>query len=101
VLLIARISRAVGIPFLAVHDRDAPPDGEPIEAERQLNALIADIAGQDGRIELAPDFEGVAGLRGHRHKPARAWRSFADMGRDEVPEPLARLVERAVALATR
>jgi predicted ATPase len=99
VLLIARISRAVGIPFLAVHDRDAPAGTAPSLAEQQLNDMIADVAGSDGRIELAPDFEGVAGLRGHRHKPARAWKSFAHLERDEVPEPLARLVERAVALA--
>lgn len=101
VLLIARISRAVGIPFLAVHDRDAPPGQEPNQAERHLNASIEAVAGSEGRIELAPDFEGVAGLRGHRHKPARAWKSFARLEREEVPEPLARLVERAVALARR
>ncbi len=99
VLLIARISTAVGIPFLAVHDRDAPPGGEPSEAERQLNRLIGEVAGEDRRVELAPDFEGVAGLRGHRHKPARAWKSFASLEPGEVPAPLARLVERAVALA--
>jgi hypothetical protein len=101
VLLIARISKAVGIPFLAVHDRDADANEEPSEAERELNQLIAETAGEDRRVELAPDFEGVAGLRGHRHKPARAWRSFRSMGRAEIPEPLERLVERAVALARR
>lgn len=101
VLLISRISRAVGVPFLAVHDRDAPAGTEPSRAEQQLNDTIADVAGPDGRIELAPDFEGVAGLRGHRHKPARAWKSFANLEREEVPEALARLVERAVAMAGR
>jgi hypothetical protein len=98
--LFGRISRAVGLPFVAVHDRDAPAGTEPSVAERQLNALIAEVAGDD-RVELAPDFEGVAGIHGDRQKPARAWRRFAELGADAVPEPLARVVERAVALAHR
>jgi len=98
--LFGRISRAVGVPFVAVHDRDAPAGADPSEAERQLNDLIAEVAGGD-RVELAPDFEGVAGIHGDRQKPARAWRRFADLGADAVPAPLARVVERAVALAHR
>jgi hypothetical protein len=99
-LLFARVSRAVGVPFIAVHDRDAPAGSSPSDAERQLNASIAEVTG-DRRVELAPDFEGVAGLRGHRHKPARAWRSFKAPGGRPVPAPLAEIVERAVALARR
>ena len=98
--LFGKISKAVGLPFVAVHDRDAPEGAEPSEAERQLNALIAEVAGAD-RVELAPDFEGVAGIHGDRQKPARAWRRFADLGAEAVPEPLAEVVERAVALARR
>jgi AAA domain, putative AbiEii toxin, Type IV TA system len=98
--LFARVCRAVGLPFVAVHDRDAPAGEEPSEAERELNALIADVAGDD-RVELAPDFEGVARIHGDRRKPARAWRRFAGVGADAVPEPLTRVVERAVALADR
>jgi hypothetical protein len=98
--LFARISRAVGVPFVALHDRDAPAGEEPSESERLLNDEIAEIAGGD-RIELAPDFEGVAGIRGDRRKPARAWRRFSDLDRAAVPEPLARVVERAVGLASR
>jgi hypothetical protein len=98
--LFGRISKAVGLPFVAVHDRDAPPGADPSDAERLLNAQIAEVAGDD-RVELAPDFEGVAGIHGDRQKPARAWRRFADLGPDAVPEPLARVVERAVALARR
>jgi hypothetical protein len=98
--LFGRISKAVGLPFVAVHDRDAPPGADPSYAERLLNAQIAEVAGDD-RVELAPDFEGVAGIHGDRQKPARAWRRFADLGPDAVPEPLARVVERAVALARR
>ena len=98
--LFGRISRAVGLPFVAVHDRDAPAGIEPSDAERQLNALIAEVAG-DERVELAPDFEGVAGIHGDRRKPARAWRRFAELGPDSVPQPLAEVVERAIALAHR
>ena len=98
--LFGKISKAVGLPFVAVHDRDAPPAADPSDAERLLNAQIADVAGDD-RVELAPDFEGVAGLHGDRQKPARAWRRFAELGPDAVPEALTRIVERAVALARR
>jgi len=98
--LFGRISKAVGLPFVAVHDRDAPPGADPSEAEKLLNAQIAEVAGDD-RVELAPDFEGVAGIHGDRQKPARAWRRFAELGPDAIPEPLARVVERAVALARR
>ncbi len=98
--LFGRISRAVGLPFVAVHDRDAPADAEPSEAESQLNGLIAEVAGED-RVELAPDFEGVAGIHGDRQKPARAWRRFADLEAAAVPEPLVEIVERAIALAGR
>jgi hypothetical protein len=98
--LFGKISKAVGLPFVAVHDRDAPPAADPSDAERLLNAQIADVAGDD-RVELAPDFEGVAGLHGDRQKPARAWRRFAELGPGAVPEALTRIVERAVALARR
>ena len=98
--LFGRISRAVGLPFVAVHDRDAPADAEPSEAESQLNGLIAEVAGED-RVELAPDFEGVAGIHGDRQKPARAWRRFADLEAAALPEPLVEIVERAIALAGR
>ena len=98
--LFGRISRAVHLPFVAVHDRDAPPGAEPSDAEALLNAQIAEVAGED-RVELAPDFEAVAGIHGDRQKPARAWRRFADLAPEDVPEPLAEVVERAVALARR
>ena len=62
--------------------------------------MIAEVAGED-RVELAPDFEGVAQIHGDRQKPARAWRRFADLGADAVPAPLAEVVERAMALAGR
>jgi hypothetical protein len=98
--LIARVAAAVGVPFIAVHDRDARKERKPIQAEQRLNQLIGQIAG-DHRIELTPDFEGVAGLKGHTHKPARAWRSFADLKAEDIPEPLARIATMAVTLARR
>jgi predicted ATP-dependent endonuclease of OLD family len=99
ILLIARVAKTVGIPFIAVHDRDAPAGKKPNQAEQQLNHLILQVAGKDRRVELTPDFEGVARLRGHRHKPARAWRSFATLQASDVPAPLASLVEQAIAIA--
>lgn len=97
--LMARVSRAVGIPFVAVHDRDAPKKGNPNLSERQLNQLIGEVAGEENRIELAPDFEGISGLRGQKHKPARAWRRFAQLGAEDMPADLRRIVERAVEVA--
>lgn len=95
--VIARVAKAVGVPFLAVHDRDAPMDEEPNQAEQSLNELIGGIAGSN-RIELIPDFEGVAGLKGRKHKPARAWRSFAALRAEEMPDRLTEIAEMAVAL---
>ena len=97
--LFARICRSTGIPCVAMHDRDAPLGREPIPAERELNALIAGVVGKARTVVLEPDFEGVAGLRGSRNKPERAWKRFARIPPDEVPEPLARAARLAVALA--
>lgn len=90
----ARICQACEIPFVVVHDRDAPAGEEPIAQEVALNALVAEIAGTERTIVLEPDFEAVAGLKGHSNKPERAWNHFSapDV---EVPEPL----ERAARLA--
>lgn len=96
--LVANVAKTVGIPFLVVHDRDAPAGKQPNQSEQQLNRLVGEVAGAN-RIELAPDFEGVAGLKGHRNKPARAWRHLADMPAAEVPAVLSEIVERAVQLA--
>lgn len=97
--LFARICRAVGVPFVVVHDSDARPGRQPIASEQALNALIAGVAGDERRVVLEPDFEAVAGLKGHSHKPERAWRRFAALPPAEIPEPLARAAELAVSLA--
>jgi predicted ATP-dependent endonuclease of OLD family len=96
----ARVCDAVGVPYLVVHDRDAPPEREPIPAERVVNALIAEIAGPERTIVLEPDFEAVAGLVGESHKPERAWRSFAS-GEQAVPDQLADAVRRVLRLRDR
>jgi predicted ATPase len=97
--LIARICRTVGVPFVVVHDRDAPKGRQPNPAERQLNGLIAQVAGRDHTIVLVPDFEAVAGIRGHTHKPQRAWQRFTSLDPEAMPRQLTRAAELAVALA--
>jgi len=97
--LFIRICRAVRVPCVAVHDRDAPSGRRPGPAQRALNAEILDLAGPERTIVLAPDFEAVAGLRGHRHKPARAWQRFSGIEPERMPRALSEAVEKVVALA--
>jgi predicted ATPase len=97
--LIARICNTVGIPFVVVHDRDAPRGAQPNPAERQLNSLIAQVAGKHRTVVLVPDFEAVAGIRGHTHKPERAWQRFTSLAPEAMPRQLTRAAELAVALA--
>ena len=96
--LFIRICHAVGIPYVVVHDRDAQRGREPLAGERERNALIAELAGDERTIALEPDFEGVAGLHGRSHKPERALERFRTPGA-EVPEPLARAAKLVLALA--
>ncbi len=97
--LFIRICHAVGVPCVAVHDRDAPVGRRPSAAQRVVNEEIAELAGSQRTVVLAPDFEAVAGLRGHRHKPTRAWQRFSGVERGSVPRPLAEAVEKVVRLA--
>ena len=96
--LFAAICRAAGVPCVAVHDRDAPPGRRPIVAERLLNSRIEAAATPERTVVMAPDFESVAGLRGRRHKPERAWQRFTE-AREPVPEVLARAARLAISLA--
>ncbi len=91
--LFARICKAAGIPFVAVHDSDRKSSGRLAPAEQALNALIAEAAGEERVIVLNPDFEAVAGLAGRRHKPEHAWRDFAERPADEMPGQLVRVAE--------
>ncbi len=91
ILLFARVCRAAGIPFVALHDRD--------RGDEVLNEAIRALAGADRTIILNPDFEHVTRLRGGSHKPERAWRRFTRIGRDELPPSLVETVELVVELA--
>jgi hypothetical protein len=46
---------------------------------------------------LDPDFEAVAGLAGHRRKPERAWREFAERSAADMPAQLVRVAELATS----
>jgi predicted ATPase len=91
--LFARICRAAGIPFVAVHDSDRKTSGRLTPAEQALNSLIAQTAGEERVIVLDPDFEAVAGLAGRSHKPEHAWRQFAGRPAAEMPGQLVRVAE--------
>jgi putative ATP-dependent endonuclease of the OLD family len=98
--LLAEICNACGIPYVVLHDRDAPRGVRPPTAERIANAAIRRAAGRRRTVMLVPDFEAVSGLRARRGKPAAALRRFRG-GNDAVPEPLRAAVERVVAAARR
>ena len=98
--LFAEICNACGIPYVVVHDRDAPRGEEPAEAERIANEAIQRVAGRRRAVMLVPDFEGVTGLKVRRGKPAAAYRRFR-AGNSDVPGPLRNAVERVVAAARR
>jgi hypothetical protein len=98
--LFAEICNVCAIPYVVVHDRDAPRGSMPAEAERVANETILRAAGKRRTVTLIPDFEGVTGLRARRGKPAAAWKRF-QTGDGEVPGPLRQAVERVVAAARR
>lgn len=96
--LFAEICKRARIPYVVVHDSDVREGREPLEAER-LNRLIRRRAGARRTVVLEPDFEGVTGVRGKGHKPERAWRRLVQASAADVPEPLVRAVELALASA--
>jgi predicted ATP-dependent endonuclease of OLD family len=98
--LFAEICNACGIPYVVVHDRDAPRGVEPSEAEQISNDAILRAAGRRRTVSLVPDFEGVAGLTAKRGKPAAAWRRFQSANGD-LPVPLRQAVERVIKAARR
>jgi predicted ATP-dependent endonuclease of OLD family len=97
--LFARVCEAVGVPYVLVHDRDAPAGRRPIASERAVNAAIAAVAPPERVVVLEPDFEAVAGLHGHSHKPERAWRSFGSARLPDIPEPLLAAARRVLEAA--
>jgi predicted ATP-dependent endonuclease of OLD family len=98
--LFAEVCNACRIPYVVVHDRDAPRGQQPTDAERISNEAIMRTAGRRRTIALVPDFEGVTGVRARRAKPAAAFKRFQDAGGD-VPGALRQAVERVVASARR
>jgi hypothetical protein len=98
--LFAEICNACAIPYVVVHDRDAPRGSLPVEAELVANETILRVAGRRRTVTLVPDFEGVTGLRARRGKPAAAWKRFQN-GNGEVPGPLRQAVERVVSASRR
>ncbi|MFZ1881558.1 MAG: TOPRIM nucleotidyl transferase/hydrolase domain-containing protein [Gaiellaceae bacterium] len=98
--LYAEICNACEIPYVIVHDRDAPRGTTPAEAEQIANDTIVRVAGKKRTVTLVPDFEGVSGLSSRRGKPAAAWKRFQG-GDVAVPGALRQAVERVVAAAHR
>ena len=89
IALLARVCHLCEIPFVAVHDRDSRPGGgDPIPAERALNESIRLELGEERVVVLDPDFEGVTGLRGRRHKPEHALDHFVRLSAGRMPVPL-------------
>jgi predicted ATP-dependent endonuclease of OLD family len=97
--LFARVCNACGIPYVVVHDRDAPKGQRPVESERVVNQQIRDVAGKSRTIVLTPDFEAVSGVsaRGRGRKPRKAYRHYS--GNGSVPEPLRVAVEKVMRAA--
>jgi predicted ATPase len=96
--LFAEICNACDIPYVVVHDRDAPRGEDPAEAEQIANEAVLRIAGRHRTVMLVPDFEGVTGLKARRGKPAAAYKRFSGAQAD-VPGVLRQAVERVVAAA--
>jgi predicted ATP-dependent endonuclease of OLD family len=98
--LFARICNECGIPYVVVHDRDAPAGKRPVESEAIANRRILEAAGRRRTVQLVPDFEAIAGLKRSREKAETAWRHFAN-GNGSVPDALADAVERVIRTARR
>jgi predicted ATP-dependent endonuclease of OLD family len=97
--LFARICNACDVPYVVVHDRDAPKGTRPVESERVVNRQIREVAGSRRTVVLTPDFEAVSGVRaGPRgRKPKKAWHRYRGDG--DVPEPLQVVVDKVLGAA--
>lgn len=95
--LFARICNACDIPYVVVHDRDAPAGERPVESERVVNRQIQDVAGRKRTVVLTPDFEAVVGIksRGRGRKPLKATKRFTSAN-GSLPQPLRTAVEKAL-----
>ena len=97
--LFARICNACDVPYVVVHDRDAPRGQRPVESERVLNRQIRDAAGVRRTVVLTPDFETISGFKpsGRGRKPHKAWKRFS--GTSDVPPELRVVVAKALRAA--
>ncbi|HZD86795.1 MAG TPA: TOPRIM nucleotidyl transferase/hydrolase domain-containing protein [Gaiellaceae bacterium] len=97
--LFARICNACGVPYVVVHDRDAPRGERPVESERVVNRQIREVAGSRRTVVLTPDFEAVSGVKtsNRGRKPQKAWRRYR--GNGDVPEALKGIVDKVVKTA--
>jgi hypothetical protein len=97
--LFARICNECGVPYVVVHDRDAPRGQQPNESEQITNAAIVEVAGKQRVVQLVPDFESTIGLNPNRRgrKPERAFKQFR-RGKP-IPRELTQAVDRVVAAA--
>jgi len=97
--LFARVCNACRIPYVVVHDRDAPAGQRPVDSELVVNRQIQEVAGRRRTVVLVPDFEAVSGVnaRGRSRKPRRAYRRYT--GNGDVPEALKQAVEKVVRAA--
>ena len=59
--LFARICNACDIPYVVVHDRDAPKGQRPVESERVVNQQIQDVAGRRRTVVLVPGLRSRVG----------------------------------------
>ncbi len=94
--LFARVCNACDVPYVVVHDRDAPRGSRPVESERVVNRQIREVAGSRRTVVLTPDFETVSGLKASTRggKPRKAWQRYR--GNGDVPEPLKIAVEKVL-----
>jgi len=97
--LFARICNACDVPYVVVHDRDAPHGAKPVESERVVNRQIREVAGKRRTVVLTPDFEAVSGVKsGNRaRKPQKALRRYR--GNGDVPDALRVAVDKVVRAA--
>jgi predicted ATP-dependent endonuclease of OLD family len=97
--LFARICNACDVPYVVVHDRDAPRGVRPVESERTVNRQIREVAGSRRTVVLTPDFETVSGLKASTRgrKPHKAWQRYS--GNGAVPDALKIVVDKVLRTA--
>jgi hypothetical protein len=97
--LFARVCNACGIPYVVVHDRDAPAGHRPVESELVVNRQIQEVAGKRRTVVLVPDFEAISGVntRARSGQPHSAYRPYT--GNSAPPNALKQAVDKVVRAA--